>query len=206
MSLHEFIFRFFLVFIPIFVAIDIFGILPLYLSIVHNVKMENRTNLAKQSVLTAILVGMGFLFFGRPLFNYLGITEADFKIAGGFILLVFAISDLLFPGKTRLSFTPDAGIVPIGTPLIVGPAVLTTLILMVDIYGYWLTSFSLILNLLIVWFVLKHSEKIYALLGTGGTRATAKVISLLLAAIAVMMIRVGVGDLLSPSGFIHPIK
>lgn len=197
MSIHEFISRFFLVFIPIFIAIDIFGILPLYLSIVHNLKTVERATITRQSVLTALLVGMGFLFLGRPLFNYLGITEADFKIAGGLILLVFAISDLLFPGKTRLSFTADAGIVPIGTPLIVGPAVLTTLILMVDIYGYWLTSFSLILNLIIVWFVLKHSERIYALLGSGGTRATAKVISLLLASIAVMMIRVGIAGLIN---------
>lgn len=192
MSVHDAILKFILVFIPVFVAIDIIGILPLFLSLVENIEEDKRREVIKQSILTAFLVGAGFLFLGRPLFNFIGITEADFKIAGGLILLVLAVTDLLFPGKTRLTYSPDIGIVPIGTPLIVGPAVLTTLILMVDIYGYWLTAFSLIINLIVVWIVLAFSERIYRVLGGGGTRAFGKVISLLLAAIAVMMIRVGI--------------
>lgn len=195
MKMGEIIMRFALSFIPIFVAIDIIGILPLYLSLIENIKGDSRANVVRQSVLTALIVAMIFLFFGRPIFNFLGITEADFKIAGGIILLVLAVSDLLFPGKSRLAFSPEVGIVPIGTPLIVGPAVLTTLVLMVDIYGYLLTGLSLVLNLIIVWLVLTFSEKIFRILGNGGTRAFGKIISLLLAAIAVMMIRVGITEL-----------
>jgi multiple antibiotic resistance protein len=194
MTANEIIYKFLLVFIPVFVAIDIIGILPLFLSLIENIRGEGRTGVVRQSVLTALIVGMGFLFLGRPLFNFLGITGADFKIAGGIILLVLAVTDLLFPGKSRLTFSPEVGIVPIGTPLIVGPAVLTTLVLMVDIYGYFLTCISLVINLVLVWLVLTFSEKIYSILGSGGTRAFGKVLSLLLAAIAVMMIRVGISE------------
>lgn len=195
MALHELAYRFLIVFIPIFVAIDIIGVLPLYLSLIENVPDASRTKVVRQSVITAFIVGVGFLFLGRLIFNFLGITPADFKIAGGLILLVIAVSDLLFPGKTRLTYSPEIGIVPIGTPLIVGPAVLTTLILMVDIFGYLLTGLSLVVNLLIVWLVLIYSGEIFRIMGTGGTRAFGKIVSLLLAAIAVMMIRVGVSEL-----------
>jgi len=196
MKIHDGIYNFILVFVPVFIAIDIFGVLPLYLSMIENVRLEHRSRVVKQSVITAIIIGMGFLFFGRPFFNFLGITVSDFKIAGGLILLVLAITDLLFPGKSRLIFSPEVGIVPIGTPLIVGPAVLTTLILMVDIYGYLLTMLSLLVNLVIVWVVLTFSDDIFKILGNGGTRAFGKVISLLLAAIAVMMIRVGLSEII----------
>ncbi len=199
MAIHDLGFRFLLVFIPIFVAIDIIGILPLYLSITENVRGESRAKVVRQSILTALIIGIVFLFLGRLLFNFLGITEADFKIAGGLILLVLAITDLLFPGKSRLTFSPEIGIVPIGTPLIVGPAVLTTLILMVDIYGYFLTAMSFLINLFVVYLVLTYSERIFKILGGGGTRAFGKVISLFLAAIAIMMIRVGISEFIKLS-------
>ncbi len=194
MAIHEWGYKMLLVFIPIFVAIDVIGILPLYLSIMENVRKESKKKVVRQSILTALVVGIVFLFLGRLLFDFLGITEADFKIAGGLILLVLAITDLLFPGKSRLTFSSEVGIVPIGTPLIVGPAVLTTLILMVDIYGYSLTAISLLANLFVVYLVLTYSERIFKILGNGGTRAFAKVISLFLAAIGIMMIRVGMSE------------
>ncbi|HEY4716426.1 MAG TPA: MarC family protein [bacterium] len=194
--MNEAIYRFFLVFVPIFVAIDVIGILPFFLSITEKLSGKARSWIVRQSVITALAIGLGFLFLGRPVFNFLGITVADFKIAGGLLLLVLAITDLLFPGKTRISSATMLGVVPIGTPLIVGPAVITTLILMVDIYGYALCTISIIANLFIVFIVFSFARQIFKLLGEGGTLAFGKVISVLLAAIAVMMIRVGISELI----------
>jgi multiple antibiotic resistance protein len=88
------------------------------------------------------------------------------------------------------------GIVPLGVPLIVGPAVLTTTIISVDTYGYIPTIISLIVNLVFAWLVFSRAALVIRVLGEGGAKGVGKVVSLLLAAIAVMMIRMGVIEML----------
>ncbi|MBI5643355.1 MAG: MarC family protein, partial [Deltaproteobacteria bacterium] len=87
--------------------------------------------------------------------------------------------------------TAGVGIVPIGTPLIAGPAALTTLLMLSDLYGFKVTLAALIVNLFIIWLVLQSSDRIVNAIGEKGALGLSKVISLLLAAIAVMMIRRG---------------
>jgi multiple antibiotic resistance protein len=92
------------------------------------------------------------------------------------------------------------GVVPIGVPLIVGPAVLTNILLLVDHYGIVPTLISLILNLFIVLISLMNAERIIRLVGKGGIVGISKVMSLLLASIAVMMIRLGIENILKLHG------
>jgi multiple antibiotic resistance protein len=87
-------------------------------------------------------------------------------------------------------------VVPIGIPLIMGPAALTTILILVDSYGTIWTVTSIIINLIIVWIVFRNADQVSKILGKGGSRAFAKVASLFLAAIAVMMIRVGITEIL----------
>jgi multiple antibiotic resistance protein len=87
------------------------------------------------------------------------------------------------------------GVVPLGIPLVVRPAVLTTIIVTVDSYGYIPTITALVVNLFIVWIVFLKSNFIYRVMGEGGFKAFAKVASLILAAIAVMMIKRGFTDI-----------
>jgi len=103
---------------------------------------------------------------------------------------------LLFSEKGKRTITPTMGVVPLGIPLVVGPAVLTSIIVTVDTYGYIPTVTSLVVNLIIVWVVFLKSNFIYRLMGEGGSKAFAKVASLLLAAIAVMMVRRGFMDMM----------
>ena len=86
------------------------------------------------------------------------------------------------------------GAVPIGTPLITGPAVLTTIIILLDSYGIVLTVSSFVINLMIVWITFYFSTAISNFLGKAGSKAFSKIASLLLAAIAVMMMRKGIVD------------
>jgi multiple antibiotic resistance protein len=76
--------------------------------------------------------------------------------------------------------------------LIVGPAVLTLLLIIVQSYGYFPTLLCLILNLFIVWFVFSQAHRILRWIKDGGAKGIAKVSSLLLAAFAMMMIRMGI--------------
>ncbi|HHT9155506.1 MAG TPA: MarC family protein [Candidatus Tripitaka sp. YC43] len=182
-----------LAFIPIFVAIDVIGGLPIFLALTQRLTHEERGRTVRQSVFTALSIALGFLFVGKLVFSVLGVGVYDFQVAGGLILLVFAIHDLLYghkpPGSSALD---NIGIVPLGTPLLVGPAVLSAILLCVDSYGYVPTTVSIVLNMLIVWTVFRHSTRISGLVGEGGCLAFAKVASVLLGAIAVMLIRKGV--------------
>ena len=187
---------FLLAFIPLFIAIDVVGILPIFMSLVDGIEKPQKTKIINQSVITALSVSIGFLAIGKFVFSVLGIEIYDFKMAGGLLLLVFAINDLLFSEKGKRTVTQTMGVVPLGIPLVVGPAVLTSIIVTVDTYGYIPTITSLAVNLVIVWIVFLKSNFIYRLMGEGGSKAFAKVASLLLAAIAVMMVRRGFMDMM----------
>lgn len=188
--------NFLLAFIPLFIAIDVVGILPIFMSLIEGIDRLQKRKIVQQSVITALSVSIGFLVIGKFVFSVLGIEIYDFKLAGGLLLLVFAIKDLLFAEKDKRSITATMGVVPLGIPLLVGPAVLTTIIMTVDTYGYIPTITALVANLVFVWLVLLKSDFIYRLMGEGGSKAFAKIASLLLAAIAVMMIRRGFMDIL----------
>jgi multiple antibiotic resistance protein len=189
--------KFLLAFIPLFVAIDILGTIPLFLGLTEGITNKRRKLLIIEATLTALIISLAFLGSGKLLFSFLGITENDFRIAGGLVLLVLAINDLIFSSDTaRKNPETTIGVVPIGIPLIMGPAALTTILISVDSYGYYCTIISIILNLTIVWVVLHYADQLLKILGKGGSRAVAKVASLFLAAIAVMMIRVGITQIL----------
>ena len=182
---------FLLSFIPIFVAMDALGVLPLFISFTEHLNKRERRRILVQSLITAFLIGIVFLFLGKWIFMVLGILVSDFKIAGGLVLLVIALRDILQYEKGYKLSSETMGAVPIGTPLITGPAVLTTIIMMLDSYGLVLTVSSFIINLLIVWIVFFYSSSISKILGKAGSKAFSKIAHLLLAAIAVMMIRKG---------------
>lgn len=188
----EFLKTFLLTFIPLFVAIDAPGILPIYIGLVEGIDERERRRIARQSVITAFLVALSFLFLGNILFSLLGITLEDFMIAGGILLLILSISDIVRVKQKEFSVSDTLGVVPIGTPLLAGPATLTTLIIFSGTYGYPIVILSLFLNLLIAWLMLEKAEVLIRVFGIHGIKAFAKVMALLLSAIAVSLIKKGV--------------
>jgi multiple antibiotic resistance protein len=190
----------FLPFIPFFVALDPIGILPIFVSLTRDMEEGDRRDIVNVSILTAIFAGIGFLLFGKWVFKLLGITVSDFKVAGGLLLFIIAIVDILFPEKTRSFAKESLGVVPIGIPLIVGPGVLTLLLISASSYGYIPTILCFVLNILIVRAVFLNSAYIMKLLKEGGTKGLGKLFSIILAAFAVMMVRSGIMELIFSSG------
>ena len=188
---------FLLSFIPLFVAINIVGVTPLFIGYIEGLDKHDIKKLVRDAIITAFFVAVIFLLTGKLIFNFLGITINDFKIAGGVILLVLAITDILSIGERRRDPGKNVGVVPLGIPLIMGPAGLTTIIMLVDNFGYLATILSLILNFIIVWIILANANLFIKIIGEGGAKAFAKVASLFMAAIAVMMIRVGILGIIS---------
>jgi len=182
-------------FIPLFVAINVFLLLPIFISMTEKMSKSKRRAVVRESILTAMIVSFLFIALGEAIFRILGVTSDDFKIAGGLVLLVFAILDLVKSAEERGKPIDKMGVVPIGVPLIVGPAVLTTILVLVEHYGIIPTIISLILNLFIVWITLINAQRIINIFGRGGIIGISKVMALLLASIAIMMIRIGVENI-----------
>jgi len=195
-SVTRFVNPFVLSFIPLFIAMDAVGVLPLVIGVTESLDEAGRKRVISRSVLTAGMVGIGFLFLGKLVFWIIGVTVNDFRIAGGVILLVFAIQDLVTQEKTRRLPGPDAGVFPIGTPLIAGPAVLTALLTLADVYGSGVTLAAFLLNLLLVYIIFLFANRVVRFLGSGGVKAAAMLAGLLLAAYAVMLIRSGLEQLI----------
>lgn len=188
---------FLLAFIPLFVAIDVFGVLPLFVALTDRMDDARRKKLTLEATVTAFAISIVFLAAGKLLFSFLGITESDFRVGGGVVLLVLAVKDLLFSKERERDPESTVGVVPIGIPLIMGPAALTTIIILVDSYGYFPAIASLVVNMAVVFAVFSQANVIARVLGDGGSRAVAKVAALFLAGIAIMMIRSGITDMIA---------
>ncbi|MFC1927144.1 MarC family protein [Chloroflexota bacterium] len=184
-----------LTFVPLFVAMDAVGNLPLFLVFTQEGTATHRKKTANLATLTALGVGLLFVAVGKAIFSLLGIEVTDFLMAGGIILLVLAIRYLI-SGKTLeigdVSVSETIGVVPLGTPLVVGPAVLAALLLLMGQHHIAIVLCSFVLNLVIQWALFRQATRIVAFLGQTGVSAISKVIMLLLAAIAVKMIREGI--------------
>ncbi|MDP2652879.1 MAG: MarC family protein [Candidatus Omnitrophota bacterium] len=185
-----------LAFIPIFFAVDPIGALPIFCTLTKGLNPAERRAVTIQSLFTAVGLAVGFLLTGRLVFRLLGLTMGDFMIAGGAILFCLAMIDLIVPAKNQKKISKDYGAVPIGTPLVVGPAVLTISLMLQDVYGLMVTMAALLINLFLVGVVFIFSEHLIRFLGEVGTRVMSKVMSLLLASIGVMMIRRGFLEIL----------
>ena len=178
--------------IPIMVALDAPGMLPIYMAMTEGLKKHERQRIVRQSILTAFLITIAFTFLGRAVFTALAITVEDFMIAGGIVLLIIAVLDIVRAGEKKYPISPTFGVVPFGTPLIAGPATLTTTLVLVGSYGYFPVILSLVVNILFAWLIFAQADRIIKLIGINGSRAFAKIAALLLAAIAVKMIRSGI--------------
>src|SRR5438094_6591933 len=139
--------KFFLAFIPIFVAIDPIGLVAIFMGLASGASREQRNRQGFLGIFTALCVAVGFIFLGETIFNALGITDADFQVAGGIILLGLAGRELLNLGSSDHAGSHEFGSVPLGMPLIAGPAVLTALLVLVDTVGVVFTLTSLLVSL-----------------------------------------------------------
>ncbi|HMK43567.1 MAG TPA: MarC family protein [Dissulfurispiraceae bacterium] len=183
---------FFLTFIPIMVAINVPGVLPIYISISEKLSQAQKRRVALHSVVTAFTVAVVFVFLGQVMFNALRIQVEDFMIGGGILLLVISIVEIV-TGRVKTGRSgPDLGAVPLGTPLLAGPATLTTALILAGTYGYIPVILSLIVVLVLAWLSFTWAEVILKIVGQNGARAVAKVAYLLLAAIAVNLVKNGI--------------
>ena len=178
--------------IALFIIVDPLGNIPIFVGLTDKMSDAQR----KKTYNTAVLVGAAlllvFAFTGQEILTLFGLSIYSFEVAGGILLLIIAIR-ILISGFHETTESPESlGAVPIAIPLLVGPGAITTTIFNLQSYGTPITIFSVVIVLALTWVILKFINGIYKILGKTGSVVIARVMALLIAAIAVQYILTGV--------------
>jgi multiple antibiotic resistance protein len=219
--LHDFL----KILLPLFVVIDPAGSLPVFLAITSRYPTDQRRRIARRAATVAAATGVGFVVLGQAILSFLGLRFEDFQIAGGIILVILAIIDLLIPGKpavdqSAIDPAESVGVVPLAVPLIVGPATMTTSLLLVNSYSPryneafgtpWgelcvaaMVCLALVINIALLFAAMWHSDRIVALVGKNTMGVINKIVMILIAAIAVSLIRQGIVAIVNDLHSVHP--
>ncbi|MBW2984424.1 MarC family protein [Candidatus Woesearchaeota archaeon] len=179
-------------FITLFVIMDPFASMPIFLGLTKGLPKRKVAENATNAITVAAILLFLFLFFGLSILGFFRININSFTIAGGIILLIIGIQYVLgIKFKEEKVKEYDVASVPIGTPLITGPGVITTTIILVNEFGYMITMIAAAASLLLAWLFLFFSARVYRFIGEHWARVLSRVMGLLLAAIAVEFIKQG---------------
>ncbi len=184
--------------IALFIVVDPFGNIPIFVGLTENMPKEKERKVYNTAVLVGFVLLLIFAFTGQEIFSLFGISLSSFEIAGGILLLIIAIRILVTGTKQEnIEYPESLGAVPIAMPLLVGPGAITTTILNLQTFGVIVAVLAVIAVLTLAWIILRFIDKVYKVLGRTGAVIIARVMALLIAAIAVQYIVDGVTVLFS---------
>jgi multiple antibiotic resistance protein len=175
--------------VTFFIVFDPIGTLPVFVELTKGFKNKEKAKAANKAVLVAGILAFIFIFFGKNVLDFMGITLNSFKIAGGLVLFLLGIEmilDFSFSKNKAKNYSVAASIIAV--PIITGPGVITTSILMVNQIGIAITSISVLLCLLIIWILLMASLKIQGKLGETNLNIISKVMGLIIASYGIKLI------------------
>jgi multiple antibiotic resistance protein len=177
----------------LFIIVDPFGNIPIFMSLTEKMQKEQKRKIFNTATIVSFVLLLAFAFAGQEIFSIFGISIFSFEVAGGILLLIIAIRILISGSLMEMSESPESiGAVPIAMPLLVGPGAITTTIFNLQSYGVVVTAISVFAVLILTWFILRYVDSVYRFLGKTGALIIARVMSLLIAAIAVQYIFFGV--------------
>jgi len=182
----------------LFIIVDPFGNVPIFMGLTEKFSNAQRSKVFNTAISVGVVLLLVFAFTGHEIFLIFGISVESFEVAGGLLLLITSMR-ILVSGSLYESTEPteSLGAVPIAMPLLVGPGAITTTILNLKLYGTLVTIVSVLVVLFMTWVILRYVNSIYRVLGKTGSVVIARVMSLLLAAIAVQFILVGITQFLT---------
>lgn len=177
----------------LFIIIDPIGLIPVFMALTQDFTPEERRRTLSQATLVALLLLLILAFTGTGVLRLFGITISDFKIAGGILLLVIALRII---GTAHYGEAGDGrpGVVPLAVPLLVGPGAITTTIVLIGAYGLWITVAAVLITFAISFVIFRFVGILYRILGETGSDVIAKIMGMLLAAIAIQFIRQGIQE------------
>ena len=176
----------------LFVILDPLGNAPIFYSLTIMLSEKERRSIIRMSVIVATLILLTFSVGGAIILNFFNITVDDFRIAGGTILFIIAVKGILGKVEAESVEREAVAIVPMATPLLAGPGSITTVIYIAQAYGIHYSILSIIINTIVAYLLLVNGDRLLAILGRNGSIALARIMAMILAAIAVSMIREGI--------------
>ena len=175
----------------LFAVIDIIGNIPLIISLREKV---GHIQSGKASLIAALIM-ISFLFVGEEILNLIGIDVNSFAVAGSIVIFFLAIEMILGISLYKDDAPETASIVPLAFPMIAGAGTMTSLLSLRAEYDVYNIIVAIIINILIVYIILKSSRKIQTLLGKQGISIIRKVFGIVLLAIAVKLFASNVGKI-----------
>jgi multiple antibiotic resistance protein len=169
----------------LFAVIDIIGSIPSIIALRQRVERIN----AFKASWVSLLIMVVFLFIGQTILEIIGITVEDFAIAGSFVLFFIALEMILGIKIYRDEVPATASVVPLAFPLIAGTGTLTTLLSIRAEYNLLSILIAIVINVVIVYYVLKYLNFLEKLLGVGGIAIIKKVFGIVLLALAIKLFR-----------------
>jgi multiple antibiotic resistance protein len=187
-------------FILLFSVFDVIGTVPLFLALTQDFQ-EDRVRIVRDSVIIATVILLVFASVGQLIFQVLGITINDFKIAGGIILFIIAVDNLRGKiSQTRTIAAAQIAAFPLATPLLAGPGAISTVMIYANPpYGLLEIFLVILLNSLFAFVILERASWVQKALGNNGTQVFTRIIGLLIAAIGIAFIREGIVAILQSS-------
>ncbi|MCX8205165.1 MAG: MarC family protein [Candidatus Nezhaarchaeota archaeon] len=185
-------------FIMLFVIFDAVGNVPAFHAFTQQMTAHEKRRVARQSVIVAGAVLVAFTLLGKALFSAINVSIDDFKVAAGIVLFILSVELVLGklePGMRKVE-AEDFAIVPLATPLLAGPGSISTVMYLSEVVGLAETLTSIALNVVVAYAIFASSEAIFKALGRNGVRAVTRIIGLIIAAIAVSIIREGLQRIL----------
>ncbi|HYB93209.1 MAG TPA: MarC family protein [archaeon] len=178
--------------IALFIIVDPFGNIPIFVGLTENITDAQRKKTYNTAMLVAFVLLVVFAFTGQEILAIFGLSIYSFEVAGGILLLIIAVR-ILISGFHESTESPESlGAVPIAIPLLVGPGAITTTIFNLQAYGTAISILAVIVVLTLTWVILRFIDGIYKVLGKTGSVVIARVMALLIAAIAIQYILTGV--------------
>ena len=194
----------------IFFLVDPFAAIPAFLAITESADPVRRKRMARKGALTCFIVLTGFALGGQLLFRMFGITLPAFEVAGGLILLLIGL-DMLEAKRSPTQEThgdteeaaakEDAGIVPLGIPMLAGPGAISSVMVLVgQVPSLWHWEMGAILGSItftcvVTYWVLASASQVRRVMGETGIRILVRIMGLLLVALAMQFFVNGLTDL-----------
>jgi len=175
----------------LFAVIDIVGTIP----IVVDLRQKYGHIESEKATIAAAIIMITFLFVGEELLNLIGIDVHSFAVAGSFVLFFLALEMILGIRLYKEEEASSASIVPLAFPLIAGAGTMTTLLSLRSQFQTINIVIAIVLNIILVYIVLKSSAKIEKMLGKNGLGVIRKTFGVVLLAIAVKLFAANVKGL-----------
>jgi multiple antibiotic resistance protein len=188
-------------FILLFSVFAVIGTVPLFLALTQDLQ-EQRARIVRDAVIIATVILLVFASVGPLIFEVLGITINDFKIAGGIILFIIAVDNLRGKiSQTRTIAATEIAAFPLATPLLAGPGAISTVMIYANPpYGLLEIFLVILLNSLFAFVILERASWVQKALGNNGTQVFTRIVGLLIAAIGIAFIREGVVAIFQSAG------